>query len=323
MGHRDPTGAWTFYDVFAGAGYNHGNVSFYDIQVGYVDGEIAVYYGKNSYTGSSTAQSAPGLFRKIWDPTTSTFGPEVSLTLANQNGTFGLLCTPETELVGLREFFVYRDNTTDVDIYAYRDPTGLLVRTVSSSLTTVAEGQTGADVSVTVENLGGNLLDTLAATLSFTDPGLVDVSSEYVVTPDPGNPTTIAGGSTETLDFSVDVLAGVTQGLITVDAAGSANDSVTGNPITDPGADTPLVWDVVGCLAPNCGDCNGDTQISILDALVAAQHSAGLTILTGSDFSNCNVTGLLEPDPSATVDILDALTLAQYAAGVVGSLTCC
>lgn len=71
-----------------------------------------------------------------------------------------------------------------------------------------------------------------------------------------------------------------------------------------------------------CGDCNGDGVVNILDALTGAQHSAAIVQLTGVDFTNCNVTGLLEPDPGAMVDILDALTLAQSAAGLGSPLMC-
>jgi hypothetical protein len=77
------------------------------------------------------------------------------------------------------------------------------------------------------------------------------------------------------------------------------------------------------CPLTLCGDCNQDGQVTILDALGAAQSSAGIITLGPVQFSNCNVTGLLEPDPSATVDILDALTIAQVAAGLGVSLTCC
>jgi len=77
------------------------------------------------------------------------------------------------------------------------------------------------------------------------------------------------------------------------------------------------------CAPTTCGDCNGDGLVTILDALVAAQHAAGLTMLTGLDFTNCNVIGLVEPDPGAMVDILDALTIAQSAAGLAVTLMCC
>ena len=64
-------------------------------------------------------------------------------------------------------------------------------------------------------------------------------------------------------------------------------------------------------------------MVTILDALVAAQNAASLVALSGAAFSNCNVIGLLEPDPGAVVDILDSLTLAQFAAGLPVTLMCC
>ena len=78
-----------------------------------------------------------------------------------------------------------------------------------------------------------------------------------------------------------------------------------------------------GAIQGRNGDCNEDGQVTIVDALFAAQDSAGLIILTGQAFTNCNVIGLTEPDPGALVDILDALTIAQFAAGLPAALACC
>ena len=91
----------------------------------------------------------------------------------------------------------------------------------------------------------------------------------------------------------------------------------------DPNADTPDTWDVTACSAPFCGDCNGDSMLTILDALTAAQHSASLLTVTGPQFSNCNVQGLVQPDAGAVVDILDALAIAQFAVGLPITLICC
>jgi hypothetical protein len=54
-------------------------------------------------------------------------------------------------------------------------------------------------------------------------------------------------------------------------------------------------WNAVPCLVGVCGDCNGDLVVTILDALLAAQHAAALMILTGRQFSACNVIGALQP----------------------------
>ena len=79
----------------------------------------------------------------------------------------------------------------------------------------------------------------------------------------------------------------------------------------------------LGCPVVVCGDCNANGSVTIVDALLAAQHGASLITLTGSDFSGCNVTWALEPQAGAAVGVLDALILAQHAAGIVPTLTCC
>lgn len=197
------------------------------------------------------------------------------------------------------------------------------VRTVDAADAMVVAGQTGRAVTMTAENVGPNSIDVTLVALSFTDTMAMDVGGDYSVTPSPTNPTSIAAGATEVFDFLVDVLPGATVGTITLDGRIEATDSVTMAAYVDSDADTTDTWDVTACLAPDCGDCNGDMTLSILDALVAAQHSAALITLTGIDFSNCNVLGALEPDPAAEVSILDALALAQAAAGLTVMLVCC
>jgi hypothetical protein len=50
------------------------------------------------------------------------------------------------------------------------------------------------------------------------------------------------------------------------------------------------------------GDCNQDGMVNILDALFASQGDVGLVSLNATQFSNCNVTGALEPNPGAVVN---------------------
>ena len=200
-------------------------------------------------------------------------------------------------------------------------PADLQVRTVDAADDPVLQGATASPVTVSVENVGGNLADTVAVTLSFM--GSVDRTAEYSVVPDPLNPTSIGAGATEVFAFAVDVSPTASLELITIDGNVTGNDTVCSAPVADAGADTPDTWTVVDCLTTICGDCNGDMMVTILDALTAAQHSAAITLLFGVDFTNCNVVGALEPDPAADVSILDALTLAQTAAGLPVTLSCC
>jgi hypothetical protein len=77
------------------------------------------------------------------------------------------------------------------------------------------------------------------------------------------------------------------------------------------------------CFPDLCGDCDGDGVVTVLDALVGAQHAVGLVTLTGIRFSACNVTGAVEPDQAAAIDVLDALTIARSVVGLGVVLSCC
>jgi hypothetical protein len=203
------------------------------------------------------------------------------------------------------------------------DVVGALVelRTVDAPDTMVSQGGTGYPVTVAAENVGLNSAIVGGVGLTFT--GSADRTAEYTVTPAPGNPVVIAPATTESFAFSVDVDPGASLETITLDGVFTGVDSVSGAAIIDNDADLTDSWVVVLCGATLCGDCNGDGFVTILDALTAAQHSAAIITLTGTDFTNCNVIGAVEPDPAAAVDILDALTLAQSAAGLPVMLVCC
>lgn len=202
---------------------------------------------------------------------------------------------------------------------AVQDP---LLHTVTAVDPVVIPGTTGHVVTVDLEN--PNAAEDISVTSfawSFTGQG--DRTSQYTVTPDAGNPALIPAGATLLFTFLVDVSPAASLETITLDVSFAGTSVPGGLAVADGEADTPDTWDVLACVAPACGDCDGDTFVTVLDALVAAQHSAAVTLLTGVAFTNCNVTGDLEPLPSARVDILDALTLAQWAALLPVSLVCC
>lgn len=71
-----------------------------------------------------------------------------------------------------------------------------------------------------------------------------------------------------------------------------------------------LILTPAAALASICGDCDGNGRITILDALVAAQHASGVITITGPRLLSCDA------DASGAVDILDALAIAAEAAGL-------
>jgi hypothetical protein len=184
-----------------------------------------------------------------------------------------------------------------------------VARVVDAVPAIVYQAQTGAQVSVDIENVGLTPWAPAAIDLSFT--GSADRTSEYTVMPDPGNPALVAPGATESFAFSVDVDPMATPEIVTLDVAlATGNDVVTGRVQSDMGADVTDSWDVQACAASFCGDCNLDMSLSILDALLAAQISAAIVPIGGlplQQVEQCDV------DNDADVDILDALALAQAA----------
>ena len=71
------------------------------------------------------------------------------------------------------------------------DQTDVEIRTITPTSALVAPGQNGIGVTMDVENVGLAAIDVTAVDLRFADAGGMDLSSEYVVTPDPGNPTSV------------------------------------------------------------------------------------------------------------------------------------
>ena len=73
-----------------------------------------------------------------------------------------------------------------------------------------------------------------------------------------------------------------------------------------------------------CGDCDGNGLVDILDAYAAARYAVGLYNLAEPEFSACNVAGIRGNQyyPPASVTASDALFIAQHVVGRRGSLNC-
>ncbi|OGQ93182.1 MAG: hypothetical protein A2284_05555, partial [Deltaproteobacteria bacterium RIFOXYA12_FULL_61_11] len=84
-------------------------------------------------------------------------------------------------------------------------PAAIEVVSVSVVPGTVSQGQSGVPLSVAVRNNGQAVLDGLAVQVGFVDAQGLGVTSQYVLTPVPGNPTSVAGGGSATLSYTMTV----------------------------------------------------------------------------------------------------------------------
>ena len=76
--------------------------------------------------------------------------------------------------------------------------------------------------------------------------------------------------------------------------------------------------------AQQCGDCDGDGVVTVLDALAAMGHEAGLLPVLGMNFVRCNVDGPPGGDgrAGAIVDAVDALVIAMRSASIGADPVC-
>lgn len=87
------------------------------------------------------------------------------------------------------------------------------------------------------------------------------------------------------------------------------------------GALTLGLLGVLGVLAAGpalaqCGDCDLDGDVDIVDALVVAQHASQINLITGPRLLRCDADG------NGNVDINDALVIAQTASGQQPPMPC-
>ncbi|MBI4866058.1 MAG: hypothetical protein HY816_03815 [Candidatus Wallbacteria bacterium] len=124
-------------------------------------------------------------------------------------------------------------------------PAALRVLEIDAAPNGVERGQSGVTVRMFVKNTGQNPASLTTATLSFNGG-----TAGYVSAPAMSPPSSIAGGSTVELDFSVSVDSNAPLGRTTLDGAVTGVDQVTTAGLSDSdGADEPDLWTVTGAAA--------------------------------------------------------------------------
>ncbi|MDZ7409441.1 MAG: hypothetical protein ONB51_09395 [candidate division KSB1 bacterium] len=117
----------------------------------------------------------------------------------------------------------------------------LSIVSISTNPTFVSQGQSGINVSMSVQNLGTATIQDLAGGLTFQ--GTVDRTADYIVTPGVGNPTSIPGNSTRSLSFDVTVKPGAALELITIN--GNVSGTINGTPVSSNNASNKDTWTVL------------------------------------------------------------------------------
>ncbi|RMF70445.1 MAG: hypothetical protein D6743_00260, partial [Calditrichaeota bacterium] len=149
----------------------------------------------------------------------------------------------------------------------------LSILSISAAPREVSRGQSGISVSMTVQNLGTNPITDLQGSLIFT--GSADRTAEYTVTPSGSNPTTLGGGSTATLSFTVKVVFSATLETVTID--GTVNGKVNGTPVSASGAAVTDQWTV-----QRSAELTVEQVIAAADTVSQGQTNLTVTVRIGN-----------------------------------------
>ena len=123
-----------------------------------------------------------------------------------------------------------------------------LVSVATSAPDTVAAGTTNLPVTVRIANnlaLGGSSSAVIDSVRLRFSQGPLDKTNEYVVAPDPNNPTSLVSGATSTFNFIVNINQGATLGLTTIDAVAYGRDANSNAATQDLSADATDRWFVI------------------------------------------------------------------------------
>jgi len=210
--------------------------------------------------GSSTAVITSSLIR---DAEGNLVGPGRSFTVSITPSSFGEIVEPDIDgetnghqietNAQSRLQFTFRAGTiggsATINVTSGLSANGsatitlgsLSIVSISTNPTFVSQGQSGINVSMSVQNLGTATIQDLAAGLTFQ--GTVDRTSDYIVTPGVGNPTSIPGNSTRSLSFDVTVKPGAALELITLN--GNVSGTINGTPVSSNNANNKDTWTVL------------------------------------------------------------------------------
>lgn len=207
----------------------------------------------------------------------------------------------DPSLTGTDQRGEMRPQGTGVDIGAYEATPGPTCTLMSPTMTVMG------DAVLTIDAISPSA-PTVTATFEFsTDTGVTFAPCTAAATSPLANP--IAPGA---VDFYWDTLVdaiGTTALTVGVLVRATVDDGVV--PTTGECTATPFDVDNTASCASVCGDCDqGGTGPDVIDALVAAQISAGLITPTMPQMNCCDVNA------SSSVDVIDALVMAQGAAGL-------
>ncbi|MBI4869591.1 MAG: hypothetical protein HY816_21855, partial [Candidatus Wallbacteria bacterium] len=133
-------------------------------------------------------------------------------------------------------------SATTTDGWTVQVPASLRLDSIATTPTLVSRGQTGLVVQMSVTNPGGAAANLTGASLVLT--GSADRTSQYTITADGTNASSLAGGATATLKFTVTVGASATAESITIDGSVTGTDANSAGALSDTSATTTDGWTV-------------------------------------------------------------------------------
>ncbi|HEX9973123.1 MAG TPA: hypothetical protein VGD14_13715 [bacterium] len=130
--------------------------------------------------------------------------------------------------------------------WAVQTPPQLKITKVTSLLSEVSQGRTGVNVTMNAINQGQASAVISLDTLSFWSVNSAkDVTGEYQIIADPGNPQLIVGdGLIHKFNFSVSVSIAATLGQVVINGRINGTDANSSVPVSDNTADTTHTWTV-------------------------------------------------------------------------------